>query len=109
ILGAVAFLLAVEHKGVIHRPPSVFNLYYLYSIYYEQSNIPLIQEQLLEIPKHRLEVLSPFYILRRIATIDRLSPHIHTFARYLAASTVLNERFISMKPSQVAAASYFLS
>ncbi|KAK2052354.1 hypothetical protein LY76DRAFT_671433, partial [Colletotrichum caudatum] len=109
VLGAVAFLLAVEHEGEIHHPPSVFDLDSFYSIYYEQSDIPCIREQLLKMLEDHLRVPSPFYFLRRIATVDGPRPDIHTFARYLAASTVLDERFIGMKPSQVAAASYFLS
>ncbi|KAF4473921.1 G2/mitotic-specific cyclin-4 [Colletotrichum fructicola Nara gc5] len=109
VLGAVAFVSAVRYLGDRDFSLSILDLHPPYGIFYKTRDLRDIQAQLLETLDHCLGMPSPFYFLSRLATLHRPQIGISNLAEYLAASTVLHEDFIGFRPSQIAAASFFLS
>ncbi|KAK1657640.1 cyclin-like protein, partial [Colletotrichum godetiae] len=115
VLGSVAFTLAVKYETPdVHEKETETYLSVLHDLGgfgkgYRPSDISSIERQLLGALDYLLGTPSPFFFLRRMQILDKSSQDILTIAQYLAASSMLYEEFLGIRPSQIASASYFLA
>ncbi|KAJ2366224.1 B-type cyclin [Coemansia sp. RSA 2611] len=107
LVGAVCLLLASKYEEM--HVPSIKDLEYMVEKNYSEDEILRAERFILRMLNFDLGHPSPLSFLRRISKADDYDMATRTLAKYLIEVTLIDERFISVPCSKVAAAAHYLS
>lgn len=107
VIGATIFAIATEFER--SSIPSVFELDSSLAERYQPEDVPFVKATIVDVLENSLKTPSPFVFLRRISTADAKVPNILPLAQYLSTCSLLDERYVGIEPSRIAAAAYHLA
>ncbi|KAJ1812925.1 B-type cyclin, partial [Coemansia sp. RSA 2598] len=107
LVGAVCLLLASKYEEI--HVPSVKDIEYMVEKNYSEEDILRAERFILRMLNFDLGWPGPLSFLRRISKADDYDMATRTLAKYIIEVTLIDERFISIPCSKVAAASHYLS
>ncbi|KAJ2595469.1 B-type cyclin [Coemansia sp. RSA 1722] len=107
LVGAVCLLLASKYEEI--HVPSVKDIEYMVEKNYSEEDILRAERFILRMLNFDLGWPSPYIFLRRISKADDYDMSTRTLAKYIMEVTLIDERFISVPSSKVAAASHYLA
>ncbi|KAJ2856786.1 B-type cyclin [Coemansia erecta] len=107
LVGAVCLLLASKYEEI--HVPSVKDIEYMVEKNYSEEDILRAERFILRMLNFDLGWPGPLSFLRRISKADDYDMATRTLAKYIIEVTLIDERFISIPCSKVAAASHYLA
>lgn len=107
LVGITALFVASKYEEVVH--PSVKNFIYLADNGYTEKEVFKSEVYLLSVIEFQLHYPNPMNFLRRISKAESYDLHSRTLAKYLMEVTLLDEKFIGIAPSLVAAGGAYLA
>ncbi|KAJ2487399.1 B-type cyclin [Coemansia sp. RSA 2050] len=107
LVGAVCLLLATKYEEI--HVPSVKDMEYMVEGNYKVPEILAAERFVLRMLGFDLGWPGPMSFLRRISKADAYDPQTRTLSKYLMEVTLMDERFIGVPPSKVAALAHYLS
>ena len=103
LVGATAMLIACKYEQIY--TPYIEDFNYLCEEMYTKQQFIDMERNILVTLDFKLGQPSAMTYLRRISKAENYDIATRTIAKYLVESTILSEKFIAFKPSQIAAAS----
>jgi len=103
LVGATAMLIACKYEQIY--TPYIEDFNYLCEEMYTKQQFIDMERNILVTLNFKLGQPSAMTYLRRISKAENYDIATRTIAKYLVESTILSEKFIAFKPSQIAAAS----
>ncbi|KAJ2833873.1 B-type cyclin [Coemansia furcata] len=107
LVGAVCLLLATKYEEI--HVPSVKDIEYMVEGNYKVPEILAAERYVLRMLNFDLGWPGPLSFLRRISKADAYDPHTRTLAKYLMEVTLMDERFIGVPCSKIAAVAHYLA
>ncbi|KAI8323280.1 hypothetical protein GQ54DRAFT_114954 [Martensiomyces pterosporus] len=107
LVGAVCLLLASKYEEI--HVPSIKDMVYMVEKNYTEEEILRAERFLLRMLNFDLGWPGPLSFLRRISKADDYDIATRTLAKYLIEVTLIDERFIGIPCSKVAATSHYLA
>ncbi|KAJ1733864.1 B-type cyclin [Coemansia sp. Benny D160-2] len=107
LVGAVALLVAAKYEEI--RIPSVKDIEYMVEKNYGEDEILRAERFMLRMLNFDLGWPGPLSFLRRISKADDYDMATRTLAKYLIEVTLMDERFIGVPCSLVAATAHYLA
>ncbi|KAJ2778906.1 B-type cyclin [Coemansia interrupta] len=107
LVGAVCLLLAAKYEEV--HIPSVKDIEYMVENNYSENEILRAERFILRMLDFNLGYPGPMSFLRRISKADDYDMATRTLSKYLIEVTLVDERFIGIPCSKVAAAAHYLA
>ncbi|KAJ1848092.1 B-type cyclin [Coemansia sp. RSA 2703] len=107
LVGAVCLLLAAKYEEV--HIPSVKDIEYMVENNYSEAEILRAERFILRMLNFDLGWPGPMSFLRRISKADEYDMATRTLSKYLIEVTLVDERFIGIPCSKVAAAAHYLA
>ncbi|KAJ1946059.1 B-type cyclin, partial [Linderina macrospora] len=107
LVGAVSLLLAAKYEEL--RVPSIADMEFMVEKTYSGDEIRRAERYLLRTLNFDLGWPGPISFLRRISKADNYDVATRTLAKYLIEVTLVDERFIGVPCSKVAATAHYLA
>ncbi|KAJ2878999.1 B-type cyclin [Coemansia aciculifera] len=107
LVGAVCLLLATKYEEI--HVPSVKDIEYMVEGNYKVPEILAAERFVLRMLNFDLGWPGPLSFLRRISKADAYDPQTRTLAKYLMEVTLMDERFIGVPCSKIAAIAHYLA
>ncbi|KAJ1724084.1 B-type cyclin [Coemansia erecta] len=107
LVGAVCLLLAAKYEEV--HIPSIKDIEYMVENNYSEDEILRAERFILRMLDFNLGYPGPMSFLRRISKADEYDMATRTLSKYLIEVTLVDERFIGIPCSKVAAAAHYLA
>jgi hypothetical protein len=107
LVGISSTLIASKFEEVLS--PSVSNFVYLSDGCYDDQEILRAECYMLDSLQFNISTPSPYVFLRRLSKADHYDMQTRTLAKYFLECSLLESVFLAFPPSQMAAASLFLS
>ncbi|ORX66600.1 hypothetical protein DL89DRAFT_270138 [Linderina pennispora] len=107
LVGAVSLLLAAKYEET--RVPSISDIIFMVENTYSADEIKKAERYLLRTLNFDLGWPGPLSYLRRISKANDYDAATRTLAKYLVEVTLIDERFIGVPSSKVAAVAHYLS
>ncbi|KAJ2033865.1 mitochondrial aspartate-glutamate transporter agc1 [Coemansia sp. S3946] len=107
LVGAVCLLLATKYEEI--HVPSVKDIEYMVEGNYKVPEILAAERFVLRMLNFDLGWPGPLSFLRRISKADAYDPQTRTLAKYLMEVTLMDERFIGVPCSKIAAIAHCLA
>jgi G2/mitotic-specific cyclin 3/4 len=107
LVGATAIFVAAKYEEI--NCPSVQEIVYMVDGGYTVDEILKAERFMLSMLKFELGWPGPMSFLRRISKADDYDLETRTLAKYFLEVTIMDERFVSAKPSLTAAAAHCLA
>ena len=106
LVGATALFIAAKYEEIPYRRPSVQEIVSMVDQGYTASEILKAERFMLNMLQFDL---GPMSFLRRISKADDYDLETGTLAKYLLEITIMDERFVGLKPSYLAAGAHCLA
>ncbi|KAJ1769317.1 B-type cyclin [Coemansia sp. RSA 1813] len=107
LVGAVSLLIAAKYEEI--HIPSVKDMEYMVEKNYSEEEILRAERYILRMLNFDLGWPGPLSFLRRISKADDYDMATRTLAKYLIEVTLIDERFIGVPCSKVAATAHYLA
>ncbi|CAB4252198.1 similar to Saccharomyces cerevisiae YDL155W CLB3 B-type cyclin involved in cell cycle progression [Maudiozyma barnettii] len=107
LVGAAALFIAAKYEEI--NCPSLKDILYMLNDANTKEEIIEAERFIIDSLEFEIGWPGPMSFLRRISKADDYEYEIRTLAKYLLESTIMDPRLISIPPSWLAAAAYFLS
>ncbi|KAJ1785947.1 B-type cyclin, partial [Coemansia sp. RSA 2399] len=107
LVGAVALLIAAKYEEI--HIPSVKDMEFMVEKSYSEAEILKAERYILRMLNFDLGWPGPLSFLRRISKADDYDMATRTLAKYLIEVTLIDERFIGVPCSKVAATAHYLA
>jgi len=107
LVGIAAMFIAAKYEEVL--APSIHNFTYMADGSYTEEEIQQAERYMLKVLRFDLSTPSPLNFLRRISKADNYDIQVRTLAKYFMEVALIDYRFLSCRPSLIAAASMWLS
>ncbi|CAK7275007.1 G2/mitotic-specific cyclin [Sporothrix epigloea] len=107
LVGVTAMFIAAKYEEVLS--PSVGSFRHVADDGFTEAEILSAERFMLGTLNYDLSYPNPMNFLRRISKADNYDIQTRTIAKYLTEISLLDHRFMSYRPSHVAAAAMFLS
>ncbi|KAJ2080346.1 B-type cyclin [Coemansia sp. RSA 988] len=107
LVGAVCLLLAAKYEEI--QVPSIKDIEFMVENNYGEAEILSAERHILRMLNFDLGWPGPLSFLRRISKADEYDMSTRTLAKYLIEVTLIDERFIGVPCSKVAAAAHYLA
>ncbi|KAJ2507203.1 B-type cyclin, partial [Coemansia sp. RSA 2052] len=107
LVGAVCLLLASKYEEI--HVPSVKDIEFMVEGNYKAAEILQAERYVLRMLGFDMGWPGPLSFLRRISKADTYDPTTRTLAKYLMEVTLMDERFIAVPCSKVAAIAHYLA
>ncbi|OLY83693.1 G2/mitotic-specific cyclin-4 [Smittium mucronatum] len=107
LVGAVCLLLAAKYEEI--QFPSVSEIVYMTENAYTSDEVTKAERYILRMLNFDLGWPGPMSFLRRISKADDYDISTRTLSKYLLEVTLMDEHFINVPPSKLAAISHYLS
>ncbi|KAJ2353235.1 B-type cyclin, partial [Coemansia sp. RSA 2618] len=107
LVGAVCLLLASKYEEM--HVPSIKDIEYMVEKNYSEEEILRAERYILRMLNFDLGHPGPLSFLRRVSKADDYDMATRTLAKYLIEVTLIDERFIGVPCSKVAACAHYLS
>lgn len=106
LVGATALFIAAKYEEVF--APSINQFVYIADKGFTNEDIILAERYMLTTLNFDIKFPNPLNFLRRCSKADNYDVQTRTVAKYIMESTLLSEKFISYRPSLIAAAGLFI-
>lgn len=106
LVGVTAMFIAAKYEEIV--APSIQNYLYVVEGYTEDEMIKA-ERYLLSVLDYGLQYPSPLSFLRRCSKADKYDNQTRTLAKYLMEISIVDNRFLHIPPSKVAAAGLYLA
>ncbi|KAJ2797232.1 B-type cyclin [Coemansia guatemalensis] len=107
LVGAVCLLLAAKYEEI--HVPSIKDIEFMVENNYGEAEILSAERHILRMLNFDLGWPGPLSFLRRISKADEYDMSTRTLAKYLIEVTLIDERFIGVPCSKVAATAHYLA
>ncbi|PIA13020.1 hypothetical protein COEREDRAFT_17826 [Coemansia reversa NRRL 1564] len=107
LVGAVCLLLAAKYEEMY--VPSIKDIEFMVENNYKEAEILSAERHILRMLNFDLGWPGPLSFLRRISKADEYDMSTRTLAKYLIEVTLIDERFIGVPCSKVAATAHYLA
>ena len=107
LVGITAMFIAAKYEEVV--APSVKNFVYMADNGYTEDEILKAERYVLSVLEFNLQYPSPMSFLRRVSKAEYYDIQTRTLAKYLMEVSLMDEKFLSVVPSQIAAAGLYLA
>ncbi|KAJ2324364.1 B-type cyclin, partial [Coemansia sp. RSA 2681] len=107
LVGAVCLLLASKYEEI--HVPSVKDIEFMVEGNYKAAEILQAERYVLRMLGFDMGWPGPLSFLRRISKADTYDPTTRTLAKYLMEVTLMDERFIAVPCSKIAAIAHYLA
>ncbi|KAJ2550609.1 B-type cyclin [Coemansia sp. RSA 1933] len=107
LVGAVSLLIAAKYEEI--HIPSVKDIEFMVEKNYSEEEILRAERYILRMLNFNLGWPGPLSFLRRISKADDYDMTTRTLAKYLIEVTLMDERFIGVPCSKVAATAHYLA
>ncbi|KAJ2467293.1 B-type cyclin, partial [Coemansia sp. RSA 2320] len=107
LVGAVCLLLATKYEEI--HVPSVKDIEYMVEENYKVKDILAAERYVLRMLDFDMGWPGPLSFLRRISKADLYDPATRTLAKYMMEVTLMDERFIGVPCSKIAAIAHYLA
>ncbi|KAJ2454073.1 B-type cyclin [Coemansia sp. RSA 2336] len=107
LVGAVALLLASKYEEM--HVPSIKDIEYMVENNFSEDEILRAERYILRMLNFDLGWPGPLSFLRRVSKADEYDVATRTVAKYIIEATLVDERFIGVPCSKVAACAHYLS
>lgn len=107
LVGITAMFIASKYEEVLS--PHVGNFKHVADNGFSESEILSAERFILQTLQYDLSYPNPMNFLRRISKADNYDIQTRTVAKYLLEISVVDHRFMSFRPSQIAATAMYLS
>ncbi|KAJ1866977.1 B-type cyclin [Coemansia sp. RSA 989] len=107
LVGAVALLLASKYEEM--HVPSIKDIEYMVENNFSEDEILRAERYILRMLNFDLGWPGPLSFLRRVSKADEYEVATRTVAKYLIEATLVDERFIGVPCSKVAACAHYLA
>ncbi|KAJ2663233.1 B-type cyclin [Coemansia sp. RSA 1199] len=107
LVGAVCLLLAAKYEEM--HVPSIKDIEYMVEKNYSEDEILRAERYILRMLNFDLGWPGPLSFLRRVSKADDYDMATRTLAKYFIEVTLIDERFVAVPCSQVAACAHYVS
>ncbi|KAI8853407.1 cyclin-like protein [Chytridium lagenaria] len=107
LVGVTSLFIACKYEEV--QIPAVAVMAYMVNNAHNVDEIIKAERYVLHMLQFDLGYPGPLMFLRRISRADRYEPHARLLAKYLLEATLVDEQFLEVKPSYLAASAMYLS
>ncbi|KAG5459332.1 MAG: cyclin-like protein [Olpidium bornovanus] len=107
LVGVTALLLAAKFEEI--SAPSIADLVYMVDNGYDAEEIKKAERYMVQLLNFELGFPGPMSFLRRVSKADDYCQSTRTLAKYLVELTIMDEKFIGITPSMIAAAGDMLA
>lgn len=107
LVGITSMFIASKYEEITH--PSMSNFNYVADGGYTEEEIMKAERYVLQVLNFSLQYPNPMNFLRRNSKAENYDVQTRTLAKYLMEITLLDNRFLNYVPSEIAAASLYLS
>ncbi|KAJ8327952.1 G2/mitotic-specific cyclin [Batrachochytrium dendrobatidis] len=107
LVGVTAMFIAAKYEEVVS--PSIQSFLYMADGGYTDDEILRAERYVLQVLDFALQYPTPMSFLRRCSKADGYDIQTRTLAKYLMEVSLVDHRFISIPPSQIAASGLYLA
>ncbi|RKO87263.1 cyclin-like protein [Blyttiomyces helicus] len=107
LVGVTAMFIAAKYEEVV--PPNIADFVYMSDGGYTDDEVLQAERYLLQALDFSLQYPNPLNFLRRCSKADGYDIQTRTIAKYLMEITLMDQCFLELPPSKIAAASMYLS
>ncbi|KAJ3157023.1 G2/mitotic-specific cyclin [Geranomyces variabilis] len=107
LVGLASLFIAAKYEEV--NAPSISSIVYFGDGGYVAEDIMRAERYILQILKFELHYPSPMSFLRRCSKADAYDIQTRTVAKYLMEISIVDHRFLAVRPSMTAAAALYLA